>query len=228
MPYKKKKCLDCDRFCCGVSLRCKICSNKLKGLIKEQKGLRKKYFCIICNAELTKSKYKRCHACNMLVRWSDIKYKESTIKSMQESFDLRWKSEGFRRKVIKILTTHNGVSKLEKSVGDIALKYGFTPSVAIDRYLADFCHKDYKVIIEINGDFWHCNPVFWQPEDDHPFKKLKAKQIWAKDLARSKFLESLGYKVCILWERDILKGKSQFLEKIFQQLILDGRNGCIT
>lgn len=41
MPFKKKKCVDCNNLCCGISLRCKSGSNKLKGILKEQKGLKK-------------------------------------------------------------------------------------------------------------------------------------------------------------------------------------------
>lgn len=160
----------------------------------------------------------------MYTRWSNLAYRISTTNSMKNSFDLRWQDEGFRRKVINILT-RIGVSKLEKSVDVVAIKYGFTPSVSIDRYLADLCHKDKKIIIEVNGDFWHCNPSIWNAEEEHPYKKIKAKEIWEKDKLRIKYLEDLGYKVYVLWERDILKGKSQFLEKFLQQLIANGHNG---
>jgi len=152
----------------------------------------------------------------MKQRWSDPKYAALTTASMKAAFDIRWINPEYRRKVIKYLTSI-GTSKLEKRVAAIAKQYGFIQSVAVDRYLADLL-KD-NIIIEVNGDYWHCNPVIWKENDIHPFKKVSAKNIWEHDRKRKEHLQSLGYTVYEIWERDIVSGKDVFIHSFIKEII---------
>lgn len=60
-------------------------------------------------------------------------------------------------------------------------------------------------VIEFNGDFWHANPTMYESGSRLKMfdgnEKL-ADDIWDRDARRLKAIESLGYKVLIIWESD--------------------------
>ena len=51
---KNNHCITCKKSITNKSIRCRICSNKLRTKIKQ------KSYCIICNKELSLPEYKRC------------------------------------------------------------------------------------------------------------------------------------------------------------------------
>jgi very-short-patch-repair endonuclease len=211
---KTNTCKDCGAPCGKRSQRCQPCSNIRNGKSRP----RHPKLCEKCGAELAKGKYKLCHACNMKVRWSNEEYKIKTTANIRASFDARWADPTIRKKIIKDLTSHHGTSKLEKRVAKIGRQFGFEPSVAVGRYLADILNENKKIIVEVNGDLWHCNPKFWKADDIHPNKKVSAQVIWDRDAKRKLYLESLGYKIFVLWEDDIMKGKDSFIKEFFEKL----------
>lgn len=89
----------------------------------------------------------------------------------------------------------------------------------IRKYFADFYIPKTKTIIEVYGDYWHVNPnVYDINNDDNYKKKLHKNQIdflgSNYDEIRKKELESLGYNVCILWEKDIMNDLENNIKKI--------------
>lgn len=117
-----------------------------------------------------------------------------------------------------LINSYSGSSKLEKRVAKIAKQFVFEHSIAVGRYLADIIDEQRKIIVEVNGDLWHCNPKFWKSEDIHPNKKVSAQTIWNRDLKRKEYLELLGYSVFVLWEDDINNGKDCFIKQFFESL----------
>lgn len=212
---KTNLCIDCGMSCDKRCQRCQPCSNKLNG----RSRIWHTNHCKECGSEITKSKYILCLSCNMKKRWSNDEYKNKTRATIKASFDARWSDPNIRKKMIKILTTFSGVSKLETKVAKIAIKYGYQPSIVVGRYLADMLNETKKIIVEVNGDYWHCNPKFWKPDDIHAFKKMTAQEIWETDFKRKTYLESLGYSVNVIWEQDIIKGKDKFITDFFEQII---------
>lgn len=213
---EKNKCKDCVAPCGKKSERCQPCSNKINAKCNLPQPPK---LCEKCGTELAKRKYKLCHSCNMKARWADKEYSARVKTSIKTSFDIRWSDPSIRKKMIKVLSTFNGTSKLETFVAKYAKDYGFIQSVAIDKYFVDLVNQDEKIIVEVNGDVWHCNPKFWNADDLHPKKKVLAKDIWAKDLARKEALEQMGYKVFFMWEDDINKGKIPFIKSFLEETI---------
>lgn len=78
----------------------------------------------------------------------------------------------------------------------------------LKKYYVDFYLKDYKVIIEVFGDYWHVNPRIYDINNNDSTKRkltLYQKQfIESKyDENRIKELESYGYNVFVIWEDEI-------------------------
>ena len=101
------------------------------------------------------------------------------------------------------------VSKLELGVlGDLE-KLGFIHSSFRDNNyyvgsrIPDYLNIDRKIIIEIFGDYWHCNPKIDEYANEnfmHPKIKLTSKEIWENDGAKIQEYKLLGYKTIIIWE----------------------------
>lgn len=114
-------------------------------------------------------------------------------------------------------------SKLEKSIKDDLNILGFEHNQALRKVIngaaPDYINEDKKIIIEVNGDYWHCNPLKYNSDWFHPVKKKTAQQIWEIDSKRTLTLNEAGYKVIIIWERDVLKNKQEVILKIKKEII---------
>ena len=62
-----------------------------------------------------------------------------------------------------------------------------------------------NILIEINGDYWHANPLLYNSGDliTYPGGTILVDTIWAKDTFKTQLAESYGYKVITIWEYDI-------------------------
>jgi len=88
--------------------------------------------------------------------------------------------------------------------------------------IPDIIVEEKKIVIEIYGDYWHCNPQKYK-EMDIVESKIRysnakyAKDIWQSDKIRKDHIESFGYKVIVLWETDINNGKyEEILNDLFE------------
>jgi G:T-mismatch repair DNA endonuclease (very short patch repair protein) len=76
-------------------------------------------------------------------------------------------------------------------------------------YFYDILIDGYKKIIEINGDYWHCNPKIYKPEDLFYFKKnpIFASDKWEMDRIKIDYAKQSGYDVMVVWESDIRRAE---------------------
>ena len=74
----------------------------------------------------------------------------------------------------------------------------FKRQVPIDRYIADFCCSDARLIIELDGG-------------QHATRT-------AEDANRTKILEAMGYLVLRFWNNDVLQNLEGVLEEILKTL----------
>lgn len=79
-------------------------------------------------------------------------------------------------------------------------------------FFPDILFKE-GIIIEYFGDHWHANPKTHKPEDI-VHSNNTAKSIWDKDSQRIKDLESIGYKVIVVWQSDYTKNKMVILKSL--------------
>ena len=62
-----------------------------------------------------------------------------------------------------------------------------------------------NVLVEINGDYWHANPLIYNTGEyiSYPGGKVLVDSIWDRDKFKKDLAESFGYKVISIWENDI-------------------------
>lgn len=78
-----------------------------------------------------------------------------------------------------------------------------------DKFIVDFYLPKENIVIEVNGDYWHGNPLFYGNGED--LKPLTDKQIKQKkkDKSRKAYLEKCGHEFHVLWENDIYKNLNE-------------------
>jgi very-short-patch-repair endonuclease len=123
-----------------------------------------------------------------------------TKRRLSEIQSELWASGKFRPKRINL-------SKAEKEISDhltqinVEHKTQFRiPSIS---YIYDFYIPNLNLIIEYNGNFWHCNPKKYQKDQIVKFprqKQFRVQDIWARDKNKSEAAVERGYKFEVLWE----------------------------
>jgi very-short-patch-repair endonuclease len=101
-------------------------------------------------------------------------------------------------------------SNLEEQVLNKLEEFGFKNNIRVGKYTADFFNDTNNKIIEIHGDYWHCNPSLYNSDFFNKSINMTSKEKWEYDINRNKYLENKGYEVYVIWEKQ-LQG---FIEKI--------------
>ena len=96
-------------------------------------------------------------------------------------------------------------------INEIKLKYNGEKEYLVNKYSFDFRYKN--ILVEINGDYWHCNPKLYKPFEFNKVVGKYAHEIWKKDKSKKKVAEDKGYLVYIIWEYDYRKNPKETLDK---------------
>lgn len=101
-----------------------------------------------------------------------------------------------------IKTDKNHTSKLEKTFANILdlldIKYDKFFYAKEIKAFYDFYIPDSNLIIEVDGDFWHCNPKKF-PEPKYETQKRNL----IRDKEKMEWAQENGYKLLRFWEDDI-------------------------
>jgi G:T-mismatch repair DNA endonuclease (very short patch repair protein) len=89
--------------------------------------------------------------------------------------------------------------RIQSILNEMGISY--TANGFLYAYNWDFIFKN-KVIIEVQGDFWHGNPKRYK-KGDILLNGLTVDMVWNKDYRKKKKVENYGYRVYYLWETDI-------------------------
>ena len=81
----------------------------------------------------------------------------------------------------------------------------YIPQYWICQKSYDFYIKNTNIVIEVNGDYWHANPIKYMYNDIIPYRggSCTANHIWNRDLSKKMLAESYGYNVVYVWEYDM-------------------------
>jgi very-short-patch-repair endonuclease len=79
----------------------------------------------------------------------------------------------------------------------------------IDFYTVDFCFPDKKIVVEVDGDYWHCNPAIYPiPKNSQQRKSV------GKDKSEKTFLTNRGWTLLRFWEKDINEDIDSCIKKV--------------
>lgn len=85
-------------------------------------------------------------------------------------------------------------------------------------YWVDFYIPENKLIIEVQGDYFHCNPL-----KKLNYKVLDKNAILAKDKRKHSYFKNKGIEILYLWESDIIKSSDKCEELIKKYINNNGR-----
>jgi G:T-mismatch repair DNA endonuclease (very short patch repair protein) len=112
------------------------------------------------------------------------------------------------------------VSNAEKEVKKFLekLNYKVQPQFGIGSLKYDILLVDFKVLIEYNGDYWHCNPNKYKSDYFNKKKSMFAWELWNQDKKKKELAEKNGYKLFTIWEADYKFNKEKEINKIINDL----------
>ncbi len=85
----------------------------------------------------------------------------------------------------------------------------------VENYYCDFYDFDLNLVIEIYGDFWHCNPQIYNSDFINPISKIKAKDKWQLDLERkNNIINSINCNYIEIWVSEWPKEKEKIINYI--------------
>jgi len=122
------------------------------------------------------------------------------------------------------LSKHRTISKAQREILDHLSSS--LPSAAFEgeklfhsgthKYFIDIFSEKAKMVIEYNGDYWHCNPSQFSGSFFHPRKHKHAEQIWAEDAERMRVMQQKGYHTVTVWESEYCSDKQNVLDKLIE------------
>jgi G:T-mismatch repair DNA endonuclease (very short patch repair protein) len=109
-------------------------------------------------------------------------------------------------------------SKKEKEILLEIKKLGYEVkhSLRVDTKICDIYLPKYNLIIEYNGDYWHCNPKKYGEDYFNQVKGKTAKELWEYDKNKVDLIIKRGYNLEIIWESD-LKDDPDLINKILKK-----------
>ena len=78
-----------------------------------------------------------------------------------------------------------------------------------------------KLIVEMNGRFWHADPRWYKETDilNFPGRKMVAKDVWERDNNKKNLAISKGYRFITIWEDDFNNSDKNEILKLIQNEI---------
>ena len=169
-----------------------------KGLTMEDERVRNNIDKTMANPERGK---------NISKRLIGVAKSEEHKNKISEHAKLRWSNQEerieqrFRRLKYFKNRQFNKKNKLETKFENILilLNLEYESQYPLNGYLYDFYLNKFNVLIEVDGDFYHCNP-----QGKYPFPTYKIQEdIQINDLIKNNLAEEIGVKLLRFWESDI-------------------------
>lgn len=178
-----------------------------KGLTKDDPRVKDNIDKVMANPNRSKNISKK-----LTGKTKTEEHKQKLSKSQIKSWNNEEKREQQRqRRLNHIKNNPNKESNLEikfkNILNELSINYIF--QYPICGYMFDFYLKDFDIIIEIDGDFWHCNPNI------HPTPIYESQKLTIKnDIHKNNICLKSGIKLIRIWEDDINHNLDEVVNKL--------------
>lgn len=88
------------------------------------------------------------------------------------------------------------------------------------KYQYDFRLPNSNILIEVHGDYWHCNPKFYPNGAISDRQKFKIQ----RDSEKLKYAVDNGYRIMYFWEYDLKNNINQIKERILHDIQTSSNN----
>ena len=122
-------------------------------------------------------------------------------------------------------------NRIESIVEEEMNKNGLYPkySIILGYYQFDFGFKDHKILLEVQGDYWHGNPNKFNEYGTEGKRRLNdvQKEKMKTDIEKEKFAIENNLKIFYIWEEDVMCGNFDVVNKIKNE-IQNNKTNCQT
>ena len=165
------------------------------------------------------NKNSRCKTCIASDGWGTGIYDQHGAKLKE-----LWKTEEYRKAALENRKDNGYISGLHADVKQALVEYGIT-GFESERYVAgshrvDELDAENKIVLEVYGDYWHCNPARFDKQDSvtRDEKQVPVRDVWERDRKRISHLQKFGYKVYIIWEMDFRTDPERSIQEFAEWL----------
>lgn len=158
--------------------------------------------------------------------YEDTMYRRGSYFRKSDIIEKYGEIEGtkiFEERLKKQDSKFNHNNGLNKRCEDILIKnnisydkeYHISNSKIKSEHFYSYDFKIGNILLELNGDYWHCNPIKYKENDLVKFPNnlyILAKDKWEYDKKKIKYGEDNGFKVISIWEMDF--SEEYLLEKL--------------
>ena len=142
-----------------------------------------------------------------------LKLSESGRKACQKSGKFYTKPQKMFKEIlnkiyigVKFPDYIKEIKHIQDDINEFCLLFQYP----IQRYVVDFVDIKNKIAININGDYWHANPLLYDRNNLGKLQQINVRQ----DKNKKIFLEKNGWKVLDIWESEIYWNKEFVIEKL--------------
>lgn len=119
----------------------------------------------------------------------------------------------------KHLSPRSGQTKIEKMISDHLdeMNVEYDAEYSFGRFFYDFHIKNTGLFIEVNGDYWHANPLIYPNKD--LWTQVQKSNV-RRDHYKRRFAREGGFYVLYIWENDLktdIKLVTNILEKYIRK-----------
>jgi len=110
------------------------------------------------------------------------------------------------------------VSKPEKEIEAYLnkLSINVVAQFKLETYRYDLYIPEFNLLIEYNGDYWHCNPIKYASTYYNTKKSMTAQELWDYDKNKITIAKNHGYNIITIWESDYKTTGNQLIENLIQ------------
>jgi Zn finger protein HypA/HybF involved in hydrogenase expression len=111
------------------------------------------------------------------------------------------------------------------SLGIPNLKFNHKIKVGQRRFFVDGFDENTNTIYEFNGDYFHGNPLFFDPLDINTLNKTSFGILYGRTIEKERVLKEAGYNVVSIWEHEFRKniGQKSLVKPLDRNLIKNKR-----
>jgi hypothetical protein len=123
-------------------------------------------------------------------------------------------------------STESSIEIVIKKILDImCIEYVSQFTLRSDKSIFFFDIKIGDILIEVNGDFWHGNPLIYKSSDflKFPKKEVMCENLWKKDINKKNIALNKGYKVVYLWESFIKNSSYDELINTLGEILIENK-----
>jgi G:T-mismatch repair DNA endonuclease (very short patch repair protein) len=159
-------------------------------------------------------------------------YIEKYGMPLSEYYKCKWDSKSDDEKRSHMLNStlkssqNSSIETRIKEVLDIiGIEYTSQFSLRVSGKIRFYDIKIGNIIIEINGDFWHGNPLLYKKCDilKFPGKEVLCESLWLKDEKKKEIAIKNGYSVVYLWESYIRNSSNDELVETLNEILVNGK-----